>query len=86
MSHATLNATATREKGSRNARRLRASGSIPAVVYGEGVDPLPIAVEAKSFRTAVSGELSKASEQAPQHDDAIRKGDVMETVTIEEKP
>ena len=56
MSHATLNATATREKGSRNARRLRASGSIPAVVYGEGVEPLPIAVEAKSFRTAVSGE------------------------------
>jgi large subunit ribosomal protein L25 len=56
MSHATLHATATRERGSRNARRLRASGSIPAVVYGEGVEPLTIAVEAKSFRTAVSGE------------------------------
>ena len=56
MSHATLHATATRDKGSRNSRRLRAAGSIPAVVYGEGVEPLPIAVEAKSFRTAVSGE------------------------------
>lgn len=56
MSHATLNATTTRGKGSRNARRLRLAGSIPAVVYGEGVEPLPIAVEAKSFRTAVSGE------------------------------
>jgi large subunit ribosomal protein L25 len=56
MTHATLHATATRDKGSRNSRRLRAGGSIPAVVYGEGVEPLPIAVEAKSFRTAVSGE------------------------------
>ena len=56
MTRATLHATATREKGSRNSRRLRAAGSIPAVVYGEGVEPLPIAVEAKSFRTAVSGE------------------------------
>jgi large subunit ribosomal protein L25 len=56
MTHAKLHATATRDKGSRNSRRLRAAGSIPAVVYGEGVEPLPIAVEAKSFRTAVSGD------------------------------
>ncbi len=67
MSHATLNATATRGKGSRNARRLRLAGSIPAVVYGEGVEPLPIAVEAKSFRTAVSGE------QAPREPTPIRR-------------
>ncbi len=56
MSHATLHATTTRAQGSSNSRRLRLAGSIPAVVYGEGVVPLPIAVEAKSFRTAVSGE------------------------------
>jgi large subunit ribosomal protein L25 len=56
MSHATLHATTTRAQGSSNSRRLRLAGSIPAVVYGEGVAPLPIAVEAKSFRTAVSGE------------------------------
>jgi large subunit ribosomal protein L25 len=56
MSHATLNATTTRGRGSRDARRLRQAGSIPAVIYGEGVEPLPIAVEAKSFRTAVSGD------------------------------
>lgn len=56
MSHATLNASTSRDKGSRNSRRLRLSGSIPAVVYGIGVEPLPIAVDAKSFRTAVSGE------------------------------
>ncbi len=56
MSHATLSATTSRDKGSRNSRRLRLAGSIPAVVYGVGVEPLPIAVDAKLFRTAVSGE------------------------------
>ena len=56
MSHATLHASTSRAQGSSNSRRLRLSGSIPAVVYGEGVSPLPIAVEAKAFRTAVSGE------------------------------
>jgi large subunit ribosomal protein L25 len=56
MSQATLNASLTRDKGSRNARRLRASGSIPAVVYGGGAETLSISVDAKSFRTAVSGE------------------------------
>ena len=56
MSHATLHASTSRSHGSSNSRRLRLAGSIPAVVYGEGVAPLPIAVEAKAFRTAVSGE------------------------------
>ena len=40
MSQATLGASLTRAKGSRNARRLRASGSIPAVVYGGGAETL----------------------------------------------
>lgn len=56
MSQVTLNATTTREKGTRNSRRLRLAGSIPAVVYGEGVEALPVAVNAKEFRTVVSGE------------------------------
>jgi len=56
MSQVTLSATTSREKGSRNSRRLRTAGSIPGVVYGPGVSPLPIAVDAKDFRTAVSGE------------------------------
>lgn len=56
MSHATLNASTIREHGSRGSRRLRLAGSIPAVVYGQGVAPLPISVDAKSFRTAVSGD------------------------------
>ena len=56
MSQVTLSASTSRDQGSRNSRRLRLAGSIPAVVYGEGVKPLPISVNAKSFRTAVSGE------------------------------
>ncbi|NNN01563.1 MAG: 50S ribosomal protein L25 [Acidimicrobiaceae bacterium] len=56
MSHATLIASTSRDQGSRGSRRLRLAGSIPAVVYGEGVGPLTIAVDAKSFRTAVSGD------------------------------
>ena len=56
MSETTLHASTERAQGSRNSRRLRSAGSIPAVVYGEGVSPLPVSVDAKSFRTVVSGE------------------------------
>ncbi|HEV2426975.1 MAG TPA: 50S ribosomal protein L25 [Acidimicrobiales bacterium] len=56
MPQVTLHATAERPLGSRSARRMRRTGTIPAVVYGPGVDALPVAVDAKAFRTAVSGE------------------------------
>jgi large subunit ribosomal protein L25 len=56
MSQATLSAKTNREIGSAPMRRLRREGHIPAVVYGEGVQPLPVAVNAKDFRTAVSGD------------------------------
>jgi large subunit ribosomal protein L25 len=56
MSPVTLQATTSRAQGSANSRRLRHAGSIPAVVYGEGVAPLPVAVNAKEFRSAVSGD------------------------------
>jgi large subunit ribosomal protein L25 len=56
MPQVTLNATLSRDKGSRNSRRLRLAGSIPAVVYGGGGDTVSIAVDAKAFRTAVSGD------------------------------
>ena len=56
MSSVTLHASTSRAQGSSNSRRLRHAGSIPAVIYGEGVSPLPVAVNAKDFRTAVSGE------------------------------
>jgi large subunit ribosomal protein L25 len=56
MSQTTLQAATDRAHGTRNSRRLRLAGSIPAVVYGPGVTPLPVAVNAKEFRTAVSGD------------------------------
>ncbi len=56
MSQITLNATTQRPLGSRPVRRLRAEGQIPGVVYGEGTDPIAVAVNAKDFRTAVGGE------------------------------
>ena len=57
MSQVTLSASSERVLGSRNVRRLRTAGSIPGVVYGQGVSPVPVSVDAKEFRTAVSGEL-----------------------------
>ncbi|HEY5110747.1 MAG TPA: 50S ribosomal protein L25 [Acidimicrobiales bacterium] len=56
MSENTLQALTSRAHGSSNSRRLRLAGSIPGVIYGEGVTPVPVAVNAKAFRTAVSGE------------------------------
>ena len=56
MSQVTLSASTNRVTGSRPVRRLRAEGLIPGVVYGEGVSPLVISVNAKEFRTAVSGD------------------------------
>ena len=56
MSEITLHASTERAQGTRNSRRLRTAGNIPAVVYGDGVTPLPVSVDAKSFRTAVSGD------------------------------
>ena len=56
MSENTLHASTSRARGSRNSRRLREAGDIPAVVYGEGVSALPVSVNAKAFRQAVSGD------------------------------
>jgi large subunit ribosomal protein L25 len=40
--------------GSRPTRRLRSSGRIPAVVYGDGVGPLSVSVEGRLLRQALS--------------------------------
>lgn len=56
MSQITLQASTSRTRGSRHARRLRHTGSIPAVVYGPGIETIAVTVDAKAFRTAVSGE------------------------------
>jgi large subunit ribosomal protein L25 len=56
MAEITLRAETGRPIGSRAANRLRAAGKIPGVVYGHGSDPLPIAIEARSLRAALSGD------------------------------
>ena len=37
-------------------RRLRNNGLVPAVVYGKGIDPVPVSVGKKELCTAISGE------------------------------
>ncbi len=56
MPEITLNAEAGRTTGSRSTRRLRHAGKIPGVVYGHGSEPLAVAVGAREFQIAMSGE------------------------------
>jgi large subunit ribosomal protein L25 len=55
MSETVLVAETGRATGSANARRLRREDSIPAVVYGRGMDPISIAVARRDLRIALSG-------------------------------
>jgi len=48
-----LTVEARTEVGKKGAKRVRASGSIPAVVYGRGVKPVPVAVDAAAFASAL---------------------------------
>lgn len=56
MAEIQLVAAVREDRGSRPARRLLRAGSIPGVVYGHGVEPVPVAVEARALRSALSGE------------------------------
>ena len=56
MPDITLDAEVGRPIGTSDTRRLRRDGKLPGVVYGQGVEPLTVAVDAKEFRTALSGE------------------------------
>ena len=51
----TLVAEIGRTKGSAASRRLRAEDSIPAVVYGQGMEPIAISVKRRELRHALSG-------------------------------
>ena len=56
MPEVTLAAEAGRDIGTSSTRRLRSQGKIPGVVYGHGADPIPVAVGAREFQIAMSGE------------------------------
>lgn len=51
-----LEAEVGRTLGSSATRRLRLSGKIPGVIYGHGTEPVPVAVDGRGLRTALSGE------------------------------
>lgn len=55
MSQTTLVATPRTGTGSAVARRLRADGHIPGVLYGRGMEPISVTVERREFRMALSG-------------------------------
>ncbi len=56
MEQTVVSATSGRVQGSRSSRRLRAEGQLPAVVYGMGKDPIPVAVSYVELRDALKGE------------------------------
>lgn len=49
MATATLNATPRTETGKGVARKLRAAGQFPAVIYGHGREPQPLTVNSREF-------------------------------------
>ncbi|MDA8313827.1 MAG: 50S ribosomal protein L25 [Acidimicrobiales bacterium] len=56
MPEIVLEAEVGRTLGSSASRRLRAAGKIPGILYGHGAEPVPVAVEGRELRIALSGE------------------------------
>ena len=56
MEEVALAAETGRPTGSAAARRLRAAGKIPGVLYGHGIDPQPLAVDGRQLRLALNQE------------------------------
>lgn len=53
MAEVKLQAKRREETGKGSARRSRAEGNVPGVVYGHGMEPLPIEVSRREFVTAL---------------------------------
>lgn len=53
MSQISLRAETGRATGSRQSRRLRKTGLVPAVVYGKSTDPIKVAVDAHDLHMAL---------------------------------
>ncbi len=56
MSEVSLRAQVGRTPGSRESRRIRGQGLVPAVVYGRDVEPIPVAVDAHDLHVALHTE------------------------------
>jgi len=53
MSQVSLRAQAGRKPGSRESRRIRRDGDVPAVVYGTNLDPIPVQVDSHDLQVAL---------------------------------
>jgi large subunit ribosomal protein L25 len=49
-----LPVTARQPRHSRDARRLRRSGQVPGVIYGTGIDPQHVAIDARTLRNTLA--------------------------------
>jgi large subunit ribosomal protein L25 len=56
MSEVSLRAHTGRQSGSRESRRIRRQGLTPAVVYGQGLDPVSITVDSHDLHVALHTE------------------------------
>jgi large subunit ribosomal protein L25 len=56
MSEVSLRAEKGRATGSRESRRLRKTGLVPAIVYGKAIDPMKVAVDAHDLHMALHTE------------------------------
>jgi large subunit ribosomal protein L25 len=56
MAEIMLEAETGRVTGSRESGRLRAKGQIPGVIYGHGTTPLPVSVDGRKLRAALTTE------------------------------
>src|SRR5439155_22673239 len=66
MSESTLVAETGRPTGSRASGRLRAAGKIPGVLYGHGLTPVPLAIDRRELRHALSGPAGVNAVRRPQ--------------------
>ena len=53
---ANLKASLRDSIGSAESRRLRNDGSLPAVIYGMGMDPVSVVLNAREFNNALKSE------------------------------
>ena len=53
---ANLKASLRDSIGSAESRRLRNDGSLPAVIYGMGMDPVSVVLDAREFNNALRSE------------------------------
>jgi len=56
MPEVSLRALTGRSTGSRESRRVRKTGSVPAIVYGKGTEPVSIAVDAHDLHVVLHTE------------------------------